>query len=153
MKMLGRIGVWACSLGLSALVFSLAFSLLVNGSAAVNPFFLVTVKLALPAWCLYLPLVIIVKSAEGRMKQVLLLAGAMVGPFTVLVAALIALARGSDARSVWQGDPLTGIGAATGSIFAAIVGVITVAFYLAGLRFCFRPHNSETAASSDSVIE
>jgi len=134
MKMVGRIGIWACSLCISALIFSLAFSGLVNGTAAVNPFFLVTVKLALPAWCVYLPLVVLLKNGEEWRKPLLLLAGAVIGPATVLFMALVALARGMDARSVWQGDPLDGIGAAAGAVFAAIVGVLTAGLYLIGLK-------------------
>ncbi len=152
MKMLGRVGIWACSLGFSELLFSLAFSLLANGEAAVNPFFTVTMRLAFPAWCLYLPLVLLLKSSEGWRKPFLLLTGALIGPATVFAMALLAIARGTDARSVWQGDPLDGIGVATGAAFAAIVGVLTVASYLVGLRLCFRLERSTLREQGSSPL-
>jgi hypothetical protein len=153
MKMLGRVAIWACSLCLSAVAFSLAFSVLVNGNVAVNPFFLVTVKLAFSAWCLYLPLAVLVKNGKGRQKLILLLAGAVVGPATVFAMAIVALARGVGTRSVWQGDPLIGIGAGVGIILAAIVGVVTVAFYLTGLKLCFPPERSGTTKFPGSALE
>jgi hypothetical protein len=93
--------------------------------------------------------VVLLKNGEEWRKSLLLLAGAMIGPATVLAMALVALARGMDARSVWQGDPLDGIGAAAGAIFATVVGVLTAGLYLVGLKILFSSRTANHPRTTD----
>ncbi|AXC13199.1 hypothetical protein ACPOL_3920 [Acidisarcina polymorpha] len=51
---------------------------------------------------------------------------------------------------MWQGDPLGGIGAISATVFAAVVGVLTAAFYVAGLKYFFPPGDRASAEKRDS---
>jgi hypothetical protein len=141
MHTLGRIGLWFGSLLLSVALFCLLFS----GGVTIFPFFRVTVRFALPAWCLYLPLVIAIKDAdEGRLRALLFI-GILIGPASVVLWSLILQLRGSDPLTIWHGDPLTGVGGISGSIFALIVGSLTTCFYVTALKVLYR---RSTAAKS-----
>lgn len=145
MHTLGRIGLWFGSLLLSVALFCLLFSLLFSRGVAIFPLFRVTMRFALPAWCLYLPLVIALKDAdEGRIRALLFI-GILIGPASVVLWSLILQLSGSNPLTIWHGDPLTGVGGISGSIFALIVGTLTTCFYVTALKVFYR---RSTAAKS-----
>jgi hypothetical protein len=100
--------------------------------------FRVTMMLALPVWCLYLPFVIAFRDAEKSRIWILLLSGALIGPSTVVIVALILQLRGDDVHSIWQGDPLTGLCAASCIVLSLIVGFLTSIFYVIALKIFYR---------------
>jgi hypothetical protein len=133
MKMLARLGIWAGCLVLAAALFSAALGVL-TAIGSIWIVFRVTLTMALPVWCLYLPFVVFLKDAEGPHLGILLAAGFLIGPAAVLGLSVFQIAHGADPGTVWHGDPLVGVGGAAGSIFAAIVGGITSALYVFALR-------------------
>jgi hypothetical protein len=133
MTRLARVGVWAASLLVSVALFSAGLWLLPS-IRALWLVFLVTLVAALPAWCLFLPLVVFLRDAEGRRMGILLVAGVLIGPLTVACLSGVQLLRGGDFHAVWYGDPLLGVGAASGMVFAAIVGTLTTITYVIALK-------------------
>jgi hypothetical protein len=57
-----------------------------------------------------------------------------IGPAAIAGGALIAQLKGGDATAIWNGDPLTGLGAGLGMIFASIVGFLTTIIYVIALN-------------------
>ena len=111
---------------LSVSLFSLAFS---------GPFardFIITMKFALPVACLYLPIAIMQRDAEGW-RKVLVIAGSgiVIGPAYIALWGLIAGIRGKP--DVIKGDPLA-IGLVACLIFAFIVGSLTTILYITALK-------------------
>jgi hypothetical protein len=93
----------------ASLLFSVTFfSLLFK--AAFFPVFRVTMMLAFPAWCLYLPFVIALKDAEERRIWTILISGILIGPASLALWFLILVLRGGDPHTIWRGDPLVGGG-------------------------------------------
>jgi cellobiose-specific phosphotransferase system component IIC len=134
---------------LSVALFSLLFNLVFNRAAfpgdvfnRSGAFFLVfriTMKFALPVWCLCLPFVIALKDAEeGRMRTILV-SGILIGPAALGLWCFMLQLRGGDTTKIWLGDPLIGIGGFSGMIFALIVGFLTTSFYVMALKVLYRP--------------
>lgn len=147
---LGRIGLWFCSLLVSVTLFSYLFSLFLGGpgSFRVESVYIVlrvTTMLALPIWCLCLPLVIALTHSEGWRMWTVLTTGTLIGPASFALWGLILLRRGDDPHSIWHGDPLLcglgGVGSAM--VFALIVGSLTTSFYL----FALKAFSEQSAAS------
>lgn len=145
---LGRIGLWFCSLLLAVALFCLLCSLIFSGGIAISLLFRVTMRFALPVWCLYLPFVIALKDAEEGRIRVLLLSGILIGPASVLTWSFILQLWGYGTQTIWYGDPLVGVGGISGSIFALIVGSLTTCFYVTALKVL---HRQYAAAKSRST--
>jgi len=90
--------------------------------------------IALPLSCCYLPLVVVVKDAERRRTWVLLVAGGDTEPAVVASMAVISQWRGSDVNTIWNGDPLTGMGAGLVMIFTVVGGFITATINVIALK-------------------
>jgi hypothetical protein len=140
-----RMGLSLVCLLLGDALFSLLFALwgTIAGSASVSlalPVFRVSLHFALPVWCVWLPVVIATKDAEGRKIWTILLSGILVGPASLAVWALILLLRGADQQTVWYGDPLLGVlgGGIALMIFASIVGLLTSSLYAMALKILQR---------------
>ena len=141
-----RIGLWFVCLPLAIGLFSLLLSrFLLDGVGFgklwfILPIYWVTMKCALPIWCLCLPVVVKVKQAQGWRMWSILAAGSLIGPLAVGLWFLILQLGGATPQSMWQGDPLMGwIGSAiTGMIFASIIGVLTSSLYLIGFTILHR---------------
>jgi hypothetical protein len=128
-----RVVLWFAALLLSALLFSA-----LPGRGLPNLFIMrITLIFALPAWLLYLPLVVAYSNATGRELRNLLIVGFLIGPASLAALAAINLLRGMSFQSVWNGDPLTG-GMAGMMSCAVIVGSLTTIFYVIALRFLQR---------------
>jgi hypothetical protein len=132
MNTLKRIGLWFGSLLLSVTLFSLLFS-----RASVFFIFGVTMTLALPVWCLYLPFVIALKDAEERRIWTILFRGILIGPASLALWCLILQLRGGDPHTIWQGAP-PGLGCNSAVILALIVGFLTTSFYVIALKVLHR---------------
>jgi hypothetical protein len=145
-----RVGLSFLCLLLAAALFSLLFALLgaVAGSASISlavPVFRVAMLLALPAWCVWLLIVIATKNTEGRDTEgrkiwTILLSGILIGPASIAIRFLILVLRGANPQMVWRGDPLLGdLGSGPACmIFALIVGSFTSLFYVAALKALHR---------------
>jgi hypothetical protein len=127
-----RVGLSFVCLLLADALFSLILALWLTmaGSARISlaiPVFRVAMIFALPVWCVWLPIVIATKDAEGRKIWTILLSGILVGPASIALWSLILLLRGANQQMVWHGDPLLGDlgGGIACMIFALIVGLFT----------------------------
>jgi hypothetical protein len=123
-------GLWFLSVLLSVGLFSLVFS--GGWDPATVRDFRITMKFALPVACLYLPIVIMQRDAEGW-RKVLVIAGSgiVIGPAFIALLALIAGIRGQP--DVIKGDPLA-FGLVACLIFAFIVGSLTTILYITALK-------------------
>ena len=147
-----RIGLWFGSLLVAVTLFSLLFCLFFGrgGFRRIGPVFLVfrvAMMFALPVWCLYLPLVIALKDAEGRRIWTILVSGILIGPASLALWGLILLLRGGDPHMIWYGDPLlcTLGGIEAGMVFALIVGFLTTSSYVLALK---GPYRRSTASQA-----
>jgi hypothetical protein len=95
---------------------------------------LVTVIVALPVSCLSLPVVLILQNADERRGRLILFTSTLIGPVSIVLWCLLLQIKGGDARSVWKGDPLIGIGGLWGAVFALVVGFLAGCCYVAGLK-------------------
>ncbi len=141
MNALRRISLSLGSLLLSATLFTLLFSLLLNRVALFRAesllfIFRLTMTFALPVWCLYVPFVIALKDAEERRIWNILFSGTLIGPVSLALWGLILWLKGGDPHKIWLGDPLFGVlgGIAAAMIYALIVGFLTTSFYVIALR-------------------
>jgi hypothetical protein len=132
---LGRIGLWFSSLLAAVLLFSLLFSLVLNG--AIFPIFRVTLTFALPVGCLYLPVIILRNTEEQRMPNILP-GGILIGPASIFLWCLVLQWRGGNTHTIWHGDPLTGVGGFVAMLYALVVGSLTTLFYILGLKATHR---------------
>ena len=154
-----RIALWFICLPLAICIFSLILSLfLLHGVGFgklwfILPIFGVTMKCALPIWCLCLPVVAGVKQAQGWRMWSILAVGSLLGPFAVGLWFLILQIGGASPQPMWQGDPLMGwVGSAiTGMIFALIIGVLTSSFYLIGFKILHGRSVRQSAAALRSA--
>lgn len=128
-----RIGMWTASVLLSIALLSLVVGLLQGNFNTIPVIFRVGTIFALPMWCLFLPLIAFRKDSERR-TWVLFVGGGTIGPAAIAVGALIAQLKGGDVEAIWNGDPLTGVGAGLEMIFSLIVGVLTTTIYVVALR-------------------
>jgi hypothetical protein len=143
MNAVKRIGLWLGSLLLSVILFSLLLDLLLSGqgifhAATALLIFRVTMTFALPVWCLYLPLVIALKDAEGQRIRTILFSGTLIGPVSMALWAFILQLRGGDSHQIWHGDPLIGMGGIATIIFALTVGFLTTSLYVIALKLLHR---------------
>jgi hypothetical protein len=136
-----RVGLSFVCLLLAAALFSLllALWLTMGGSAHISlavPVFRFAMIFALPAWCVWLPIVITTKDTDGRKIWTILWSGILVGPASIALWSLILLLRGANRQMVWHGDPLLGElgGGIADMIFALIVGLFTSVFYVAASK-------------------
>jgi hypothetical protein len=123
-----RIVLWFGSLLLSVTLFSLSWV----GLAVVV--FRATMIFAFPVACLYVPFVLAFKDAEGRRIWTILFSGILLGPASLALWGLILQLRGDDPHTIWQGDPLIGMGGISAMIFALIVGSLTTFLYVIALK-------------------
>lgn len=77
---------------------------------------------------------VVVKDAERRRTWVLLVAGGDIEPAVVASMAVISQWRGSDVNTIWNGDPLTGMGAGLVMIFTVVGGFITATINVIALK-------------------
>lgn len=151
MNTLKRIGLWFGSLLLSVTIFSLLLTVLFSGPGffrvgTILVVFRVTMRFALPVWCLYLPFVIALKDAEERRIWIILVTGSLIGPTWLVLWGLMRQLSGGDPAKIWHGDPLAfGMGGAM--IFALIVGFLTSSFHVIGLKAL---HHRSTAHRTSS---
>jgi hypothetical protein len=141
-----RVGLSFVCLLLADALFSLLFALWATmaGSARISlavPVFRTAMLLALPAWGVWLLIVIATKDTEGRDTEgrkiwTILLSGILIGPASIALGSLILLLRGANPQMAWRGDPLLGdLGSRPACmIFALIVGSFTSLFYVAALK-------------------
>jgi hypothetical protein len=97
---LKRTGLWIGSLLLSVTFFSLFFGLLQSKLSSAPIVFRVTILLALPVWCLYLPFVILIKDAEQWRSWILLISGVLIGPAAIASVALVSQLRGGNVDAI-----------------------------------------------------
>lgn len=114
-----RIGLWFCSFAVSVTLFSLlcclpvvfrSFAILLQFTTILRTFFSVLqfmTMTALPAWFLYLPVVIAFKDAEQRRLWILMTSGTLIGPACLIVLGLIVQLRGGDAHMIRKGTGVT----------------------------------------------
>lgn len=140
-----RIAFWFLSLLIAVVLFSLLLTLLltVSGSATfglVVSIFRITMMCALPVWCLCLPIVLVLKNAEGWRTWAILLSGTLIGPFLMGLWFLLLQLGGAKPEMVWQGDPLVGwaAGGIAGMFFALIVGLLATSMYLMAIKALHR---------------
>lgn len=129
-----RIGLWLVSLLIADFCFSLFFGFYSQTSA---PVFIFTLVFASPAWCLYLPVVIAFKNAEGRRIWTILSIGILAGPLTLLLwGAVDEVPRANTLRTgLWnffEALPVSFL------VFALIVGSLTTCAYVFGLKILHR---------------
>jgi hypothetical protein len=101
----GRIGIWCGSLLLSVALFSLLFNLVFNRAGAFFLVFRITMKFALPVWCLCLPFVIALKDTEEQRMRTILFSGILVGPLAFGLWCFILQLGGGNTNEIWYGDP------------------------------------------------
>ena len=142
MNMLARIGLWFGSMLVSVAAFSLVLSIVWNaGVVALPPVFRITMIFALPVACLYLPVVLFFKDAEGRRGRVILLSATLVGPTLMVLWCLLP-------EGPWKVDPLLGICGLWGPIYALFVGFLTACSYVGALKLlCHRSNPKEVIES------
>jgi hypothetical protein len=140
-----RIGLWFVCLLVAVVLFTLLLSLFFNGVGFgkpwfVMPIFWVTMKCALPIWCLCLPLIAAVKQPQGRKVWTILLMGSLLGPLAIGLWFLLLQLGGAAPQPLWEGDPLLGwVGSSlAGMIFAFVVGLLTSSLYLVGFSALYR---------------
>lgn len=141
MKWPGRVIVWFCSLLAGVALFSVLVPFFWGGLWSfqlILGIFSPTMQFAFPAWCLYLPFVIALKSAEGVRSWIILAAGILVGPVWLTLWDGILILRGQTLEQIWRPDPLIGLGGRDAMIFSVIVGLPTSTFFLAALKLLYR---------------
>jgi hypothetical protein len=87
----------------------------------------------LPAWLLYLPLILKLKDIENRRFWILLGSGILLGPAVLALWLGISVARGESPSAVWQGDPL-GPSTVVLIVLSAVLTFAVAAVYAASPR-------------------
>lgn len=153
-NMLKRLGLWFSSLLFSVTLFSLLFNLHFNGPGSFQVgtillIFRVTLILALPVGCLYLPCVIALKDAEEERIWTILVSGVLIGPAALVFWGLLLQLKGGDPDAIWHGDALAfGMGGAV--TFALIVGFLTASIYVIALKIL---HHRSLAAKGRFTLK
>lgn len=137
---LRRIGLSFGSLLAGVTMFSLFFCVFVQRGIGIELLlvvFSVAIVYACPVWCLYLPFVIALKTAEGWRIWPISASGIFIGPTSLALWGVMRVQGGADPQMIWQGDPLLcGLGGMTaGIVFALIVGILTTSFYVTALKW------------------
>jgi hypothetical protein len=128
-----NIGLWFLSVLLSVSLFSLAFAGLFGWSPdALARDFLITMKIALPVACLYLPVVIMQRDAEEGRMRVIAGSGIVIGPAYLVLRGLILVMLGEP--GVFERDAASPFGMMAVLIFAFIVGSLTTILYITALK-------------------
>ena len=128
-----NIGLWFLSVLLSVSLFSVAFAGREHANLKNWLFvFRITMKLALPAAFLYLPIVITKRDAEEGRMGVIAGWGLAIGPLSIVVWTLIAAMIGEP--YVIEGDPATHFGLVASLVCAFIVGSVTTILYITALK-------------------
>jgi hypothetical protein len=135
---LGRIGLWFSSLLLAGLLFSVLSSLIFGGAGSIFLIFRMTMTFAFPVGCLYLPVLIALGNEDDRRRPIIVLGGILIGPASMALWGLFLEWRGGNTHTIWNGDPLTGVGGFVAMFFALIVGSLTTLFYVFGLKATHR---------------
>jgi hypothetical protein len=137
-KPLERIGLWFGCLLIAVALFSLLFIRLYGGAGSdVMLVCRISMMFALPVWFLYLPFTVKLKDAEDRRIWTILVSGILIGPLSLTIWCLILQLHGSDAHTIWHGDPLIPSTAAC-MIFASVVGLFATAIYGISLKVIYR---------------
>jgi hypothetical protein len=121
-----NIGLWFLSVLLSVSLFSWGFP----GLFARN--FLITMRIALPVACLYLPIVIMQRDAEEGRMRVIAGSGIVIGPAYLVLRGLILVMLGEP--GVFERDAASPFGMMAVLIFAFIVGSLTTILYITALK-------------------
>lgn len=130
-----RICLWLVSFLLADLCFSLFFGFF--SLDAVPPYFLLTLLIAWPAWCLYLPVVIGFKDAEAWRLWTILSAGVLAGPLSLVLWDAAARLHGDvNVPILGLRDPLDVL-RGFGIIVAVVVGSLTTFAYVFGLKILY----------------
>lgn len=129
-----RVGLWLVSFLIADLCFSFFLGFFSLEVFAI--YFVFTLFFAWPAWCLFLPVVVSCKNAEGRRIWALLCGGVLAGPLSLFLWDAVTRLRGKKALILGT-DPLHSLGG-FGIAFAMIVGSLTTCAYVYGLK---RLHN------------
>ena len=130
-----RILLWLASLLLSALLFSVFADRGIP--QAIRFIFQFTLFFAMPAWLLYLPVLVKFPGVTRRQLWILAIAGILIGPASLIAWNIILPSPAQSTHSfsvgdvVWRGRGLM-------MMQAAIVGSLTTVFYLAALRLLQR---------------
>jgi hypothetical protein len=123
-----NIGLWFLSVLLSVGLFSLAFAGLYGWSPeALARDFQITMKIALPVACLYLPVVIMLRDAEEGRMRVIAGSGIVIGPAYLVL-------RGLIAGTLLDQDAADPFGLVAFLVFAFIVGSVTTILYITALK-------------------
>jgi hypothetical protein len=125
-----NIGLWFLSVLLSVSLFSWGFP----GLFARN--FLITMKIALPVACLYLPIVIMQRDAEEGRMRVIAGSGIVIGPAYLVLRGLILVMLGEP--GVFERDAASPFGMVAVLVFAFIVGSLTTILYITALKLVHR---------------
>jgi hypothetical protein len=133
---LRRICYWFISFLLVVLPFSLLFG---RAAGSVGFVLYVTLVLAFPCWCLYLPLIFRIEDANWPRSGILLLSGSLIGPATIFVLGLLT-ADENFFWKFWSGNVLDGEGTGYYMVFALIVGFLTSAIYVLFLKLALPRH-------------
>lgn len=135
-----RAALWsACCLllaAISCLLFGKA------GSLDVGLRF--TLVFVLPAWLLYLPVILKLKDAGNHRLWIILGSGPLLGPAVLALWFGVSITRGESPSALWQGDPL-GPGTPILIFGSAIFTFVIAAIYGASLRLL---HARRTTAPS-----
>jgi hypothetical protein len=137
-----RICLWLVSLLIADAGFSLFFGFF--SFEVFAAYFVVTLLIAWPAWCLYLPFVIAFKDAEGRRIWILASVGVLIGPLSLLLWDAIDRLQGVKARMLGM-DPLHSMGGVS-IVLALAAGSLTTCAYVYGLKI---QHNHAGLAICD----
>jgi hypothetical protein len=121
-----NIGLWFLSVLLSVSLFSWGFP----GLFARN--FLITMRIALPVACLYLPIVIMQRDAEEGRMRVIAGSGIVIGPAYLVLRGLILVMLGEP--GVFERDAASPFGMVAVLVFAFIVGSLTTILYITALK-------------------
>ncbi len=124
-----RLGLWfVCCLALAA---PICFAFSKGGSLDAGLRF--ALLFALPAWLLYIPLILALKDAKSHRIWIILGCGLLLGPIMVAVSCGIAIAQGERPGTAWEGDPL-GPSTVTLMVLSAFVTLALAGIYGACLK-------------------
>lgn len=122
--------MWFVSFLLADICFSLFFGFYSLKISVFVTCFIFTPVFALPAWCLYLPVVTALKDAEGRRVWIILSGGTLIGPLSLLLWGTGVWLHSVNSQGLWD----SGVLPVSFLVYAAIVGLLTTCAYVYGLK-------------------
>lgn len=128
-----RVGLWFVSFLIADFCFSFFFGVYSRQVSVAAAFFIYTLIYAAPAWCLYLPVVIAFKDAEGRRIWTILSIGILIGPLSLLFWGVVDRLNSVNApgSELWESiEAVPGIF----WVFAVVVGSLTTCAYVCSLK-------------------